>query len=176
MLTSEHVIRLDHHYYNLKTTCLRLANLFGPRQPLHTNNHNMIGWIFRHVARDEPFTFDGDGNQTRDFLYVDDACDAIIACMENPEKTDGETFNVGGLDYATWNWVMVVAGKTFNRGVKVTYVPQTPADLKSENPYSRLNSQKIARVLGWKPKVGLEEGFRRMKEYFTMEKIKTFLD
>jgi len=173
-LASEHYCRLYSYHYDINTTCLRQANLFGPRQQLWTNEFQMISWIFRCIARDEEFTFMGDGNQTRDFLYVDDAINAFIKCIENPEKVYGEIFNLGGLDYCTWNYAMDTCGKVFNRKPKVKYIDYTPLRRKLENPHSCLDYSKIHKALGWSPKIDLYTGFLEMKKYFD-ENIELYL-
>jgi len=165
-LTCEHYIRLYHYHHGIKTTILRQANVFGPRQQLWTPVYQMVSWVFRRVWLNETLRFMGDGTQTRDFLYVGDLVNAYLTCMENPDVADGKTYNVGGLTYCTWNEVIKTAEEVTGNKAKVVYVKHTPIRAKLENPYSKLDYTKISSELGWKPAVSLKEGFERMKKYY----------
>jgi UDP-glucose 4-epimerase len=174
-LMSEYYCKLYSYHYNINTTCLRQANLFGPRQQIWTNEFQMISWIFRCIALDEEFTFMGDGTQSRDFLYIDDAIEAFIKCINNSSKVFGEIYNLGGYQYATWNEVMKICGDIFYRTPKVKFIDYTPLRKKLENSHSRLDSSKIYKAIRWKPQTDLETGFRWMKRYYSEDMIKKYL-
>ena len=164
-LTAEKYGLLYNYHHGIKFTSLRMANLFGPRQVL-TPIYQFIAYVFFCVMQSRPFTFYGDGSQTRDFLDVVDAVDAYTMCMENPEIVSGEVFNLGGKDYCTWNKAMEVAKEVTDGKILVRYIPHTPIREKLENPHSRLDSKKIAGALGWEPKTGLREGFEKMRDFY----------
>lgn len=165
-LGAEKFILAYNHHYEIKTTSFRLSNLFGPRQIL-TPVYQYISYVFFCVATKRPFTFYGDGNQTRDFLYIDDAVNAFMMGMENIDKINGKIFNLGGKDYVTWNRMMEIAAKVTGGKINVSYIPHTPLRAKLENPHSILDYRKIFNALGWSPEVGLKEGFKNMLEFYS---------
>jgi len=165
-LMSERYCSLYNYHYNIPTTCLRMANLFGPRQQLWTNEYQMISWIFRCIMREEIFTFMGTGEQTRDFLYVDDAIKAYLLCMNNKETVSGEVYNLGGASYTTWNDAMRICSRALGKPLKVKYIDYTPLRAKLENPHSKLDYAKIELALSWEPYTNLFNGFLKMKEYY----------
>jgi len=130
----------------------------------------MIAWVFRRVWLNEPLQFMGDGKQTRDFLYVGDLVNAFLTCIEKVETANGKIFNVGGKTYCTWLEAIATAEEVIGNKAKLSLVPYTPMRAKLENPYSKLDSSKIKRQLGWQPKVTLAEGFKRMKEFYQTTK------
>jgi len=165
-LSSEKYVNLYHYHHDLPTTVLRMANLFGPRQQLHTRVYQMVSWIFKCAMLKEPLGFYGDGNQTRDFLYVDGAANAYLLCAHTPERSNGETFNLNGLTYCTWNEVMETASKVTGNELIVNYEEYPPLRRKLENPHHRLDGTKIRKALDWEPLTTLEEGFRVMLNYY----------
>jgi len=164
-LTAEHYIRLGAHHDGLKVTIFRQANVVGERQQLNQPIYQMVSWVFRRVALDEPLRFYGDGLQTRDFLYVGDCVQAYVDCMGN-EDAYGEIFNLGGKTYCTWREVIRTAEEVTGNKARVTYVPHSPIRAKLENVHSRLDYSKIKRIIGWEPKVTLKEAYQRMYDYY----------
>ena len=164
-LTAEKYCLLYHYHYGTKATSLRMANLFGPYQVL-TPVYQFIAYVFFCVMSERPFTFYGDGTQTRDFLYVGDACQAYIDAMETPEKSVGEIFNLGGLDYCSWNKAIEIAEEVTGKKAKVEYIEHTPLRAKLENPHSKLDYGKILSALDWQPRTSLREGFGKMLPFY----------
>jgi len=174
--TAEQYCQLYTYHYGINTTCYRQANLFGPRQQVWTNDFQMISWIFRCVALNEEFTFYGDGSQTRDFLYIDDAIKGFEMGIENPEKVYGEIFNLGGAEYCSWRQVIKYAEEVTGNKAKVKYISHTKIREKLENPHSWLNYSKYKRATGWMPTVTVKKGFQEMYKYYIQdEKIKEYL-
>lgn len=174
-LACEHYIRLYQYHYGLRTTIFRQANLFGPRQQVWTSDFQMVSWIFRCIKRNEPFTFYGDGNQMRDFLYIDDCVKAYELSIEHPERCYGQIFNLGGKDYITWNGLINTCSLATGNRSQVKYIDYPDLRLKLENPFSQLNYAKAKQLLGWTPMVGVEEGIKRMNDYFTEERIEDYI-
>ena len=155
----------DYHE-DIPFIAFRMANLFGPRQIL-TPIYQFIAWLFFCVWKGREFTFYGDGTQTRDFLYVGDACEAYLMALEKYDKLRGQVYNLNGKTYCTWNEAMAIAKEVTGGEIKVKYIPHTTIRAKLENPYSRLSGDKIARAVGWRPKTTLKEGFEKMLEYYS---------
>ncbi|MDO5376284.1 MAG: NAD-dependent epimerase/dehydratase family protein [Staphylococcus rostri] len=90
----EQYTKMYHHLYDLPTTALRFFNVYGPKQDPNSQYSGVISIMKRKFENDETFTFFGDGEQTRDFVYVKDLVDAIVHVIEN-DRTNGEVLNVG---------------------------------------------------------------------------------
>jgi len=165
-LASEKYGLLYDYHYDIPFIAYRMANLFGPRQIL-TPVYQFIAWVFFCVWQKREFTFYGDGNQTRDFLYVMDAANAYVMALDNVDKLRGQVYNLNGKTYCTWREAMDIAAKVTGGEVKVKFIPHTEIRSKLENPYSRLSGDKIARAIGWRPATTLEEGFKAMLEYYS---------
>jgi len=174
-LASEKYVNLYHYHHDLKTTIMRMANLFGPRQQLHTRVYQMVSWVFKCAMLKEPLSFYGDGEQTRDFLYVGDAVRAYVKAAEFPYSVEGKTYNLCGLTYCTWNEVMKTASKVTGNPITVNYEEYPALRKKLENPHHRLNGDAIMDDCSIQPKVTLEEGFREMLEYYWPERYKEYI-
>jgi len=165
-----------HHHYAVPVTCFRQANLVGERQQLHTPVYQMVSWVLRQYMLRLPLEFMGTGEQTRDFLYVGDLCEAYEMAILNPEKVAGQVFNTGGATYCTWNEVFKTAEKVTGNRINIIYKDYTDLRRKLENPYSRLSSEKIEKALGWKPRTTLEEAYKRMVSYYLPDRIKQYIE
>lgn len=138
---------------------LRLFNVYGPRASAKGPYSGVVTAFLRNVVQGMPPVIFGDGRQTRDFVYVDDAVEAFILAIQK-ENAKG-TYNVGSgkavsiIELATM--VLRVVGKEEMRPV---YAPPRPGDVME----SHANISRAERELGYRPKVALEEGLRKMLE------------
>ncbi len=150
-LTAEHYVRLFCRLYGLRTLTLRYFNVYGPRMPTEGAYASVIAVFLRQRREGRPLTIDGDGEQTRDFIYVDDVVRANLAAMESA-LGDGRAFNVGlGRSVSVKRLAELFGGKVVHRPPRPGDARNTQADLAS-----------IRSVLGWTPEVTLEEGLARL--------------
>ena len=160
-------ISLDHLRYfrtsaDLDFTALALSGIYGPRQNLATEDgpEGQVVAIFtqKMLAR-RPCTIYGDGKQTRDLLYVDDAVGAFIAARD---KGGGELVNVGsGREVRIGDLHDAIASLAGSR-VEPIYAAAKPGDA----PRVVVDPSKAAEVLGWSPWTELEEGLRHTVAWF----------
>ncbi len=137
--------------YGLPALCLRLFNVFGPRASLHGGYGGVIGVLIDEKRRNEPLTIVGDGKQTRDFVYVTDVAEAFYRAALSP--LSGESFNVGtGRAHSIEEIVQLLHAS------RIEYLPSRPGEAKN----SCADIRKIKDMLGWAPKVSLEEGIRAL--------------
>jgi UDP-glucose 4-epimerase len=149
----------------LPIVIMRLFNTVGQRQ---IGRYGMVvpRFIERALAG-EPLPVYGEGDQTRCFTYVDDVLKAIIALAECPDAI-GQIFNVGSDEEISINDLAKKVIKLANSSSKIEYIPYKEAygegfeDMMRRVP----NISKIYLLLGWKPKVGLDETLKKMIEYF----------
>ncbi len=136
--------------YGMPTVVLRFFNVYGPRTRTSGAYGAVFGVFLAQKLAGKPFTVVGDGTQTRDFTYVTDVADSLIAAAES--DVAGEVFNVGsGNTYEINHLVGLMGGE-------VVYVPQRPG----EPDCTFADTAKIRRIIGWEPKVSFEQGVANM--------------
>ncbi len=142
-------------------TTLRLANVYGPRQNPFGEAGVVAIFAYRMLAGQVPAIY-GDGQQTRDFVYVGDVVRAFLAVLSRPEQTKGETFNVGtGVETSVLMLYHHLARLTgFSQPPR--HLPPKPGELRR----NALQVQKLARYTGWQPQVSLAEGLARTVQAF----------
>lgn len=156
-LAAEHYCRTFHKAYGLKTTCLRLFNVYGPRQRGGTYGGVITKFIEKLKNKQSPVIF-GDGKQTRDFIHVNDVITAILLTLKN-EQSIGESINIGSGTETSINELAEILIKTFGlENVKPKHVKGKAGDIK----HSCADISKAKELLDFKPKISLEEGLRRL--------------
>jgi len=146
-----------HRVYGVRTNIARIFNTYGPRMGL--NDGRVVPAFLDQALRGEPMTVFGDGSQTRSFCFVSDMVDGLYRLMQSDER---EPVNLGNPVELT----MVEFAERIRRltGTKSKLIFQ---DLPADDPKRRRpDISKAKRVLGWEPKVELEEGLRQTVEYF----------
>ena len=161
------ITKLDGEYYmemfrttgQVTTGCCRFFNVFGPRQDPKGAYAAAVPIFMEKAIKGEDITVYGDGEQTRDFIYVKDIVGGLTYVAEHPEVTGVYNGGYGGQitinDLA--NIIIDAAGSTS----KVVHLPERPGDVK----HSRSCADKL-RNAGWTPKYTLEEGLKTTLEYF----------
>lgn len=136
--------------YHLPAVVLRMFNIYGPRSRTSGTYGAVFGVFLAQKLAGKPLTIVGDGKQTRDFTYVGDAVRAYVAAAESDLL--GEIMNIGsGGTYSVNRLCELIGGET-------AYIPKRPC----EPDCTFADTSKISRLLGWKPKVTLEEGVKIM--------------
>lgn len=138
--------------YDLPAVSLRFFNVYGPRSRTSGTYGAMFGVFLAQKLAKQPYTVVGDGTQTRDFTYVTDIADAVYAAAAS--QVSGEIMNVGSGATVSINRVVELLGG------EVTFVPKRPGE--PDQTYADIS--KVQRILGWSPKVGIEEGVGRLLE------------
>ena len=139
-----------HAIYKLPVNSVCIFNAYGPRVRTTGVYGAVFGVFLRQKLAGKPFTVVGNGEQTRDFIYVTDVAAAFMAAAETPVV--GERFNVGAGNPQSINRLVSILGG------EVTYVPKRPG----EPDCTYANIHKIVSMLGWKPKIAFENGVRLM--------------
>jgi nucleoside-diphosphate-sugar epimerase len=157
-LASEQYMISFYRCYGLETVCLRYFNIFGPRQDPSSPYSGVLAKFITQMLRGEQPTINGDGEQSRDFTYIDNAVDAnLLACAAPAQKAAGQMFNVATGRRVTLNETFnLLQGLTSYKG-KPNYGPERGGDIK----HSLADISKAEAGLGYKPKVDFEEGLRR---------------
>jgi UDP-glucose 4-epimerase len=157
--------QLYHEVYGLRTTSLRLTNTYGPRQLVKHPRQGFAGWFIRQAVLGEEIQIFGDGQQKRDFNYVDDVVEASLIAATSPEA-EGEIFNLGAtpptclLEFV--KTLLEVAGG--GGGFRIVPFPDERKRIDIGDFYN--DYSKIRRALGWEPRISLRDGLAQSVEYY----------
>jgi UDP-glucose 4-epimerase len=147
-------------YEAFETVVLRYFNVYGPRQSPFSQYAAVIPLFIAAIAAGAPVTVYGDGEQSRDFTYVEDAVAATLAAG-GADGASGHAFNVAGGKPASVNEVADTIGRLLGKPVERELAPPRPGDIRD----SHADLTASREVLGYEPKVELEEGLRRTIEF-----------
>ena len=139
--------------HGLSGVVLRLANIYGPRQNPH-GEAGVIAIFTDRLLRGEPCVINGDGLQTRDYVYVGDVAEAALRALERPQVTG--PINIGTGVETTVVGLFEALRAAFGHG-ESHHGPARPGEQRR----SLLDASRAREVLGWTPRVGLDEGLRR---------------
>jgi UDP-glucose 4-epimerase len=143
----------------LEGVALRYFNVFGPRQDPHGPYAAVIPAVFRAAQTGEPMGLFGDGRQTRDFTYVDNVIQANVLGATLPtERVNGWAVNVGAGNNVTLLELVRLVGETTGRTIQVVHNPPRAGDVRD----SLASLDRARSVLGYDPRVSLDEGLRRL--------------
>ncbi|MBN1652969.1 MAG: SDR family oxidoreductase [Deltaproteobacteria bacterium] len=137
----------------------RIFNTYGPK--MHPNDGRVVSNFVVQALRGEDITVYGDGSQTRSFCYVDDLVEGLIRLMESDESVTGP-INLGCPVEFTVRQLAELVLRTANSSSKLTFKPLPPDDPVQRKP----DITKAKEILGWEPRVFLEEGIIKVVEYF----------
>jgi UDP-glucose 4-epimerase len=163
-LAAEQIVKVYHDIHGIRAVLLRLTNIFGPRAQMKHSRYGVVNWFIRQAIDNETIKVFGDGQILRDFLYIDDAVNAIIMSVSKKEAY-GEIFNVGKVEPTCFLELVKAIIKLAGSG-RWKLAPFSP-ERKAQEPgdfYSDIS--KIKKIVGWVPKVSLEEGLKKTIDYY----------
>jgi nucleoside-diphosphate-sugar epimerase len=146
-------------YHSFESVVLRYFNVFGPRQSPFSQYAAMVPLFLTAIARGEPITIDGDGEQSRDFTYVSNVVDATLRAAD-VAAANGRIFNISGGRPATVNEVADTIGRILDKPVERRHGPPRAGDIRA----SWADITAARETLGWQPRIGLDEGLRLTAE------------
>ena len=150
--------------HGLRAVSLRLTQVYGPRGQMRHAGHGIVNWFLRQALEGRALTIFGDGEQIRDYLYVDDAVDGFLAAAASP-ATDGNVYNLGGGAPTRFVEMARAVIDVTGRG-ELVFQPFPEAAARAETGDFWADIQKLGRDAGWSPRVGLREGLERSKAYY----------
>lgn len=173
-LASEFYLFSAKQTWGLDYVALRYANVYGPRQT-PKSEATVISTFSRQLVRSESVTIFGDGEQTRDFVFVSDVVAANLLATERlaeinrvPVRSiDDLAFNVGTGRETSINALLKIFSRVLQRECDAHYAPPRPGELQR----NALDISKAQRVLGFVPKVSLEEGLAKTLEWVRLESL-----
>jgi len=154
-----------HRCYGIPVVLLRYFNVYGPLAEVYRSS-TVIAQFMTQVAKGEPPTIIGDGEQKRDFTYVDDVVSATIEAGQRKEAV-GEILNVGTGVAHSINTVARKILDLFGSDLEPVHVLERPY---VEPRHIRADTSKTEKVLGFRAKISLDEGLRKYYDYLCMKK------
>ncbi|MFN3648036.1 MAG: GDP-mannose 4,6-dehydratase [Armatimonadota bacterium] len=148
-----------HRLLNLPITCLRFFTVFGPRQ----RPDLAINKFVRLIEAGKPVPFFGDGTTSRDYTYVDDTVDGILAALDNPDGY--QIYNLGRSDPVSLRDMLATIERVVGKPAIIDQQPDQPGDVRT----TYADVSKAAERLGYAPKVEFEEGIRRFVSWFRQQ-------
>jgi UDP-N-acetylglucosamine/UDP-N-acetyl-alpha-D-glucosaminouronate 4-epimerase len=162
-LASEHYMISFYRCYGLETVSLRYFNIFGPRQDPSSPYSGVLAKFITQMLRAEQPTIFGDGEQSRDFTYIDNAVDAnLLACEAPAREVAGQVFNVATGRRVTLNETFKLLQSLTSYSGKPNYGAERGGDIK----HSLADISKAEAHLRYRPQVHFEEGLRRTVEWY----------
>jgi UDP-glucose 4-epimerase len=152
--TGEQLLRVFASLYGIETVSLRYFNVFGPRQDPKSHYAAVIPKFVTAALRGEPATIYGDGEQTRDFCFIDNVVSANLLAANTSSKLSGHVVNIACGDRTSLKQLWAMVGKITGFDAAPRFEPGRPGDVRD----SLADIQAAKQLLGYEPKVRLEVG------------------
>ena len=147
--------------YGLENASVRYFNVFGPRQDPSSQYSGVLSRFMLAVLKDEPLVIYGDGEQSRDFTYVDNVVDETLLACE-AAGASGKVFNGGTGARITLNEVVKLLEKVTGEKIQTKHDPPRAGDIRD----SQADVSLARKILGYEPRVLFEEGLKRTWEWY----------
>lgn len=165
-LVGEYYCRLFYQLYDLETISLRYFNVFGPRLDPQGDYACVIPKFTRLIRQGKSPTINGDGKQTRDFIFVSDVVRAnLLAAQTQNKDCFGQVFNIGSGQNLSINEIAQRIIKLSGQKIQPRYGPPVV-----EPRHTLADTQKAKKLLGWQPKISFESGLKKTYDYFMISK------
>lgn len=161
-LASEYYSKSYHKLYGVRSVTVRFATVYGERQRVNEklNWRPLVATLTKNILNNEEVTINGDGEQTRDLIYVKDAVQGVIKAMES-SVSDADTFLISTNTETSVNQVLHTIEELTGKKANVRYGPPLKGDIRR----MRYSYDKAKRAFGFGPVINLREGINRMIEY-----------
>ena len=157
---------LYNNVYGIRACALRLTNTYGPGMRVKDARQTFLGIWVRNLIEGKPVLIFGDGEQLRDFNYVDDVIDALLVAAEI-DKTNGEVFNLGSPEVINLKVLAKMMVELYAGGsYELVPFPTERKAIDIGDYYSDFS--KFRNGLGWSPKISLKEGLRKSLGYYAL--------
>jgi UDP-glucose 4-epimerase len=163
----EHYCQAFYENYGVRVAIVRYSNVFGIGQRPDNPYCGVVSKFFASAMAGEPLQIHGDGMQTRDFTYIDDAVDATLMAGIHP-RAEGEVFNIGtGIETSVAGLAAAI-GQALDRPIEINHIDRRDID----NIRRRVvNIEKIRRMLHWVPQVTLSQGLAETARWLEESRI-----
>lgn len=160
---SEKYVLIYGSAYKMRTTVVRLANVFGPRSNIKTPDLGFMNYFIGLALQGKPLTVYGKGSQLRNITYIEDCVGALVAAALSPASDREVFFAVGDRQYSV---AEIAEAIVKNVGGEVKYVDWPSERFAIDIGDAVISNEKIKRSLDWAPRVGIADGLVKTREYF----------
>lgn len=160
-LAGEYYCGVFYKVFQVKTICLRYFNVFGPYQDPESQYAAVIPRFIKSLIKKEPPVILGDGEQSRDFTFVENVIHANILAA-NSHKGLGQVFNIACGKRRSINYLASKTAELLNAAIKPKYSPKRPGDVL----HSQADISAAEEYLGYQPLIHMEEGLQRTVEWY----------
>lgn len=157
-MVTEYYLRYWQEANGLTYTALRYGNVYGPRQDPN-GEAGVIAIFAKRFLTQQPVRIDWDGEQRKDYVYVEDVARANVLALTGG---DNNIFCIATGNAVSVNQIYDILAKITNYRPEIIHAPKRPGDIY----LAYFDCQKAARILGWKPLVGFDEGVQKTVDYF----------
>jgi CDP-paratose 2-epimerase len=166
--TADQYVRDYARIYDLNTIVFRQSCIYGPHQ-FGVEDQGWVAWFIIALTLGRNITIYGNGKQVRDLLFVEDLIKAYDLAAKNIKKTKGQIYNIGGgarNAISVWFDFKPVLERLFGRKIEPKFLDWRPGD----QPIYISDIRKAKRDFGWEPKVGVEEGIKKLFDWVSANK------
>jgi nucleoside-diphosphate-sugar epimerase len=163
-LTSEKYLLMYFKDFGIPTTVLRLTNPYGPKQQIKHSKYSLVGWFIRQAMEGNTIKIYGDGQQLRDYVYVDDIVEAMIRSAAS-EQAAGEVINVGSGVSSKFSDMVHDVVKIVGNG-NIEFIPWPENYEKVETGDISVDISKLSAIANWNPKYTLIDGIQETFSYY----------
>jgi len=160
-LVGEYYAKVFYEVYGLDTISLRYFNVFGPYQDPTSQYAAAIPAFVTAILKDQPPTVYGDGEQSRDFTYVDNVVEANLLAAR-AKQTKGEVVNIACGEAVTVNEIIDMINEILGKNIKPIYAPPRPGDVR----HSLADITVAEKLLGFKPKISFRQGLELAIDWY----------
>jgi len=150
------------HLYPMRIICLRFFTVYGPRQRPDLAIHRFTD----SIARGHPVRMHGDGSSERDYTYISDCVDGVLAALARTEAAGAagsvELLNIGGGERVRLDRLIALIARALGREARIERHPDQPGDVRLTDA----DLHRAERALGYRPRVGMEEGIRNFVRWY----------
>ena len=161
---SEKYVLVYAHAYKMRAAVIRLPNVYGPRASIHSAEFTFNNYFIGLALQGREIPVFGDGTQKRNVIYVEDAVAALV-CAASSDRSDGETFFAVGDEHFSVAQIAEMTVKVIGKG-SVCFVPWPRERRSTEVGDAVISNRKIRQTLGWAPRVDLQTGLARTRDYY----------
>ena len=155
-LAAEQLCSNYSHLHGIECICLRFFTVYGPRQRPDLAIHKFAS----QIMRGEPIQQFGDGTTRRDYTYIDDAIDGVLAAMKYSKPFD--IFNLGESETVELKYLIMQLEQALGRKAQIEVLPRQPGDV----PVTYADIAKARALLGYSPQTKIQEGLKKFVEWF----------
>lgn len=161
---AEKMYEYYHEMYGISCILFRIANPYGPRAQMKHSKYCMINWFLRQAMEGKTISIFGDGDQVRDYIYIDDLADALLSAAVTP-RCQGEIYNVGsGIGTRFKEMVDTIIAVVGNGKAECVDWPKNYINVETGDYIT--NITKLTEATGWTPSTDLRTGIQRTFDYY----------